>query len=54
MSMEKAAEDAAIKRQFGFIQSVWAERMNLEEGDFEAHGLRMKALTDAFQSEFNI
>ena len=53
MSMEKAAEEAAIKRKFGFIQSVWAERMNLEEGEFEAHELRMKALTDAFQSEFN-
>ena len=36
-----AAEEAAIKRKFGLIQSVWAERMNLEEGEFEAHELRM-------------
>ena len=41
MSMEMAAEEAAIKRKFGLIQSVWAERMNLEEGEFEAHELEL-------------
>ena len=53
LSMEKSSQTEVITRAFGHIQAAWAQRLNLEEDDIDAHAQRMSDLTAAFQSEHN-
>ena len=46
--MKKSSNTEVTTRAFGHIQAAWAQRLNLEEDNIDAHAQRMSDLTAVF------